>query len=207
MDTVELRELVEIYLGVTHTPKYVETGIPFLSVKDISSGKISFDNCKYISENEYNSLPNGAKPQIGDMLFCRVGTIGKPIVIERNIPVFGSFVSLGYFRNKDKNKLNLNYLKYWMYSESFSKQVKQNVKGASQINLNTGWLSKFIIGLPDIATQNSRIVLLDKCCNIIETKNKQLLELDNLIKSKLAIQKSIDDMQTLFDSLMQEYFG
>jgi len=46
----QLKELVDIYLGVTHTPEYVENGVPFLSVKDISGGKICFDDCKYISE-------------------------------------------------------------------------------------------------------------------------------------------------------------
>ena len=39
----QLKELADIYLGVTHTPEYVEKGVPFLSVKDISSGKIEID--------------------------------------------------------------------------------------------------------------------------------------------------------------------
>jgi type I restriction enzyme S subunit len=61
MEKLQLKELVDIYLGVTHTPKYVYAGVPFLSVKDISGGQINFDNCKYILEEEYNSLFQGVK--------------------------------------------------------------------------------------------------------------------------------------------------
>ena len=182
----QLKELVDIYLGVTHTPEYVENGVPFLSVKDISGGKICFDDCKYISEEEYNSLSQGAKPQVGDMLFCRVGTIGKPIIIPEGTPIFGSFVSLGYLRNKDASKCILEYLRYWMYSKSFERQVYANVKGASQVNLNTGWLSQFEVAMPDISIQDDVVKKLDKCVSVIDKRKQELEELDNLIKSRFV---------------------
>ena len=182
----QLKELVDIYLGVTHTPEYVENGVPFLSVKDISGGKICFDDCKYISEEEYNGLSQGAKPQVGDMLFCRVGTIGKPIIIPEGTPLFGSFVSLGYLRNRNANKCNLEYLRYWMYSKAFERQVYANVKGASQVNLNTGWLSKFEVALPDIVVQEDIVKKLDKCASVINKRKQELEELDNLIKSQFV---------------------
>ena len=186
MEKVKLNELADIYLGVTHTPEYVFEGVPFLSVKDISGGKICFDDCKYISKEEYDSLSEGAKPKVGDMLFCRVGTLGKPIIIPEGTPLFGSFVSLGYLRNRNSDRCDLNYLRYWMYSNSFWKQVNANVKGASQVNLNTGWLSKFDIDLPGIAEQRYRISVLDKCKSVIEKREAELAALDDLIKARFV---------------------
>ena len=186
MEKLQLKELVDIYLGVTHTPKYVYAGVPFLSVKDISGGQINFDNCKYISEEEYNSLSQGAKPQVGDMLFCRVGTIGKPIIIPKGTPRFGSFVSLGYLRNKDNSRCRMDYLKHWMNSKSFYDQVQSNVKGASQVNLNTGWLSKFEVRLPDYRAQSDIVATLDLCERIINNRNLELQKLDNLIKARFV---------------------
>ena len=177
---------MDIYLGVTHTPEYVFNGVPFLSVKDISGGKICFNDCKYISQEEYDSLSEGAKPKVGDMLFCRVGTLGKPIIIPEGTPLFGSFVSLGYLRNKNTDRCDLNYLRYWMYSNSFWKQVNSNVKGASQVNVNTGWLSKFDVDLPDMQEQKHRISVLDKCKAIIEQREEELKVLDNLIKARFV---------------------
>lgn len=185
-EKVKLNEITDIYLGVTHTPEYVLDGVPFLSVKDISGGKICFDECKFISQKEYNSLSEGAKPKVGDMLFCRVGTIGKPIIIPEGTPLFGSFVSLGYLRNKAKDRCNLNYLRYWMYSNSFWKQVNKNVKGASQVNLNTGWLSNFEITLPDFSEQTYIASILDKCKLIIERREEELKKFDNLIKARFV---------------------
>ena len=185
-EKVKLNEITDIYLGVTHTPEYVLDGVPFLSVKDISGGKICFDECKFISQKEYNSLSEGAKPKVGDMLFCRVGTIGKPIIIPEGTPLFGSFVSLGYLRNKAKDRCNLNYLRYWMYSNSFWKQVNKNVKGASQVNLNTGWLSNFEIRLPDFSEQTYIVSILDKCKLIIERREEELKKFDNLIRARFV---------------------
>lgn len=186
MELIKLKDLVDIYLGVTHTPEYTTTGVPFLSVKDISGGSIDFDNCKYISENEYESLPNGAKPKEGDLLFCRVGTIGKPILIPEGTPKFGSFVSLGFLRNKDSEKCELNYLKYWMNSATFYNQVKANVKGASQVNLNTGWLSKFDVPLLPLNNQKEFVEKLDKIQNIINLRKQQLQQLDELVKARFV---------------------
>ena len=186
MHLVKLKDLVDIYLGVTHTPEYTTSGVPFLSVKDISGGKIDFDNCKYISESEYDSLPKGAKPQAGDLLFCRVGTIGKPILIPKNTPIFGSFVSLGFLRNKDEEMCDLNYLKYWMGSENFFEQVKANVKGASQINLNTGWLSKFDVPMVPLYEQKEVNDKLDKVQSVIELRKQQLQQLDELVKARFV---------------------
>ena len=185
-EKVKLNEITDIYLGVTHTPEYVLDGVPFLSVKDISGGKICFDDCKFISQKEYNSLSEGAKPKVGDMLFCRVGTIGKPIIIPEGTPLFGSFVSLGYLRNKAKDRCNLNYLRYWMYSNSFWNQVNKNVKGASQVNLNTGWLSNFEIRLPDFSEQTYIVSILDKCKLIIERREEELKKFDNLIRARFV---------------------
>lgn len=186
MGIVKLKELVDIFLGVTHTPEYVFKGVPFLSVKDISDGEISFEDCKYISQEEYDSLSEGAKPKVGDMLFCRVGTLGKPIIIPEGTPLFGSFVSLGYLRNKNSDRCDMNYLRYWMNSNVFWQQVNANVKGASQVNLNTGWLSKFDVDLPNMEEQRYRISILDQCSRILKFRKEQLEELDNIIKARFV---------------------
>jgi len=42
--------------GTHSRPKYVDSGIPFISVKDVSSGTLDFSNCKFITEEEHNEL-------------------------------------------------------------------------------------------------------------------------------------------------------
>lgn len=187
-DAGTLKDVADIYLGLTHTPTYVTEGKPFLSVRDISSGRIDFTNCHYITEEEFTSLPNGARPKVNDILFCRVGTIGKPVIIPDGTPEFGSFVSIGFLRKK--NIVVNEYLKSWMEDSYFMKQVYDNVAGASQINLNTGWLKNFRILIPPIELQRQFASFVSQ-----------------VDKSKAVVQAALDKAQLLFDSLMQQYFG
>ena len=152
---VKIESLVEICLGLTHTPTYVDKGIPFLSVKDITGGCIDFSDTKFIAREEYESLPYGAKPQKGDILFARVGTIGAPQIVETD-KEFGTFVSLGFFRTRSE-LISKKYIAYWINSILFEKQVSENVKGSTLKNLNTGWLRHFHIPVPP-ASEQQRIV-------------------------------------------------
>ena len=184
----KLGEVAYIGLGFTHTPEYVEDGVAFLSVKDISSGEICWDNIKYVSRQEYDSAPKGAKPNKGDIMFCRVGTMGKPVIVDTDIP-FCTFVSLGYLHILDEDILNI-YVKYWMQSYAFDVQVEENVKGVAIKNLNTGWLKTFNIQHPPISLQQE---FADK----IEAIEKQ----------KELIKKSISEVEDLFNSRMSYYFN
>ena len=154
-EKLKVQDVSKIYLGLTHTPQYIDNGIPFLSVKNISAGKIDFEDTKFISKEEFNSLPDGAKPQKGDVLFARVGTLGRPSIVDTEQP-FGTFVSLGFFR-VNKNKILNTYIRYWMMSPSFWEQVNINVQGSTLKNLNTGWLKNFEINVPSLPEQK-RIV-------------------------------------------------
>ena len=179
----KLEECVDIFLGLTYTPTYVPKGIPFLSVKDISNNsEICFDNIKYISEEEYKIATSNAKPQKGDILFGRVGTLGNPIIITEEIDIC-IFVSLGFLRVKGDNISNL-FISQWMKSELFLKQVEMKIAGSSQKNLNTGWLKSFNIDIPSINEQNKICRLL----NNIDLKIKREQEkLDNLNEYKKGL--------------------
>lgn len=74
----QLADLCKTITDGTHkTPTYIEQGIPFLSVKNISSGTFDLENVKYISEQEHEELLKRCNPELGDVLFCRIGTLGK----------------------------------------------------------------------------------------------------------------------------------
>ena len=178
--------VVQIYLGLTHTPDYVNKGVPFYSVKDISSGGLDTSNPKYISEEEFDNFPSGAKPQIGDILFGRVGTLGKPTVVEIEEP-FGIFVSLGFFR-KIYEDFSSEYIMEWMDSSLFWTQVSVNVKGAVLTNLNTGWLSRFLMPIPPIREQvkiSDYVKVLLAKTNFISTTEEELINLVTVSKSKI----------------------
>ena len=184
----KLGDISYIGLGFTHTPEYVDEGVPFLSVKDISKGEICWDNIKHVSKEEYDSAPKGAKPKKGDIMFCRVGTMGKPVIVKTDQP-FCTFVSVGYIHLLNDNVINV-YVKYWMLSYAFELQVESNVKGLAIKNLNTGWLKTFDIQIPPLPLQQ----LFAKKIEAIE-------------KQKALIKQSIAETEELFNSRMDYYFS
>ena len=180
----KLENIGNFYLGLTYTPKYVEEGIPFLSVKDIKENNLSFDDTKFISREEYISSTDNAKPKKGDILFGRVGTLGNPIVINTD-KEFCIFVSLGYIR-VNENVLN-KFIMHWMNSIYFEKQVETQVAGSSQKNLNIGWLKKFKISLPNREEQKTISDFLDTVEQEIRLLKNELDELK--LQKKALMQK------------------
>jgi len=83
--------------GAHLTPRYVESGVPFLSVKDISSGKIDFTNTKFISQVEHDELFQRCNPEKGDMLLTKVGTTGIPVIVDTDRQ-FSLFVSVALLK-------------------------------------------------------------------------------------------------------------
>lgn len=168
----KLEDIVDIRLGLTHTPKYVDEGIKFISAQNTSNDYLNLENVKYISQEEYDSITENAKPKRGDILFTRVGSnLGHPVIVETDEELC-MFVSLGYLRVKDKNKVLNTYIKHWLNTENFWSQVRKNVHGSAKVNLNTGWLSKFEISIPSIEEQQKVVNILEKldklCNNIFE---------------------------------------
>ena len=162
-----VNELVEINLGFTYRPQYQETGKLFLSVKDLADSGINLNNAKYISNDEFEEASYGSKPKRGDLLFGRVGTLGKPRIVDFD-EEFCIFVSLGFFRTYDVDNIKMEYLSYWMESNLFWMQVSENVKGSAQQNLNTGWLKNFIIPFPPLFEQERIVAKLDKIMAICD---------------------------------------
>lgn len=158
----KLNDLVDLYLGLTHTPKYVDSGIKFISSMNISKGYLDLDNTKFISQEEYNNCTSNAKPKKGDVLYVRVGSnLGHPVIYDLDEEIC-VFVSVGFARVKDSTILSNRYLKHWMDSDLFMKQVKAKTMNAPKANLNATWMKDFEIFVPNIDEQIRIISLLDK---------------------------------------------
>lgn len=162
-DTLEcrLKDICDIFLGLTATPNYTDAGVKFISAQNTSNDFLDLSNVKYISETDFESTTSNAKPQRGDLLFTRVGSnLGHPVIVETDEKLC-IFVSLGYLRVRNKKQVVIGYLKHWMNTDLFWSQVRKNVHGAAKVNLNTGWLKEFRISLPPLETQERIVHVLD----------------------------------------------
>ena len=85
MSQIQTTRLPDICLLVTDgthdSPKLKSIGIPFIKGKHISSGRIDFESCDFISEEDHKKCIKRVKPQPGDVLFANIGSVGDVALV------------------------------------------------------------------------------------------------------------------------------
>ena len=152
----KLVNIINLLTDGTHsTPNYTLSGIPFISVKDLSTGKLNLNNTKFISEQEHIELSKRCKPQRGDILLTKVGTTGIPVLINIDVE-FSLFVSVALI------KFNHNYMLpdffiYLLKSPLVQTQAIENTRGVGNKNWVLSDIEKTMLAMQPLAEQK-RIV-------------------------------------------------
>ena len=171
--------------GTHKTPKYTDSGVPFISVKDIYDNQVSFNNIKFISQEEHNELYKRCNPEYDDILLTKSGTIGRTAVIKTKTE-FSLFVSVALLKNY-KNVIDSNYLSLNI-QDFFNKiNISQTIKGGVIKNYHISDMKEQLIPLPPLEEQQEIVRILDEVLEN-EKKVKELLELEERID---VLEKSI----------------
>lgn len=158
----KLGNLTEIISDGTHkTPHYVESGIPFLSVQNISGGQLDLSKIKYITQVEHEELIKRVKPQKGDLLICRIGTLGKAIKIYWDFE-FSIFVSLGLIRLVDSSLAD--YISLIINSPIGNSWIQENKVGGGThtFKINLGDIPNMMLPLPPLAEQQRIVAKIEE---------------------------------------------
>ena len=181
-------------VGSSHrvfTTEFVEKGVPFYrgtEIGELANG-IKPTEPYFISKEQYNRLANDdTKPQIGDLLMPSICNKGQVWMVDTKEPFYykdGRVLCI----SPDREIFDTKYLEYFMRVKTLVTYPK----------LGSG--STFA---------EFKIFLLKGIDVLVPPRNLQEQFADfvrQVDKSKAAIQKSLDETQLLFDSLMQKYFG
>lgn len=175
--------------GTHQTPTYTtdaENGFKFLSSKDVTTGKVDWSHLKYIPEELHRELHARISPRKGDILLAKNGTTGIAAIVDRD-EVFDIYVSLALIR---PHGVDPTYLWAAINAAETKQQFDASLKGIGVPNLHLGEIKKAHIILPPMELQKQFAAFVEQTD-----------------KSKVAVQKALDEAQLLFDSLMQKYFG
>ena len=174
--------------GAHHTPQYLESGVPFLSVKDVSSGSIDFSSTRYISEEAHRELCKRCQPELGDVLLTKVGTTGIAVNVEDDRD-FSIFVSLALLKFSQPN-LDGRFLTYLINSPLVRQQSAKNTQGIGNKNLVLRLINRFIVPLPPLAEQKRIVAKVDELmglCDALEAQQQEReLRKSVLVRSSLS---------------------
>lgn len=166
---------------------YVESGYKIYGQEQVIGGDHTIGNY-YIDEKRYKSLESCAV-NAGDVLISLVGTYGKLLIMPEKFEpgiINPRLMKITF----DKKKVNPYYFQYLFQSESLKNKLSSKTHGGTMDILNLGIVRKIALPLPPL-----------------ELQNRFVLFVEHIDKLKFSVQKSLEETQLLFDSLMQEYFG
>ncbi|KAI9130533.1 restriction endonuclease subunit S [Acaryochloris sp. CCMEE 5410] len=181
-DASNLEAVSEKITDGTHkTPKYTESGIEFLSAKDIKNGSIKWNTGKFISEDEHKSLITRCHPEIGDVLLAKSGSLGSVAIIDRDHE-FSLFESLCLIKH-NRQKIEAQFLTAMLESPRMQMHLLSRNKGISIKHLHLTDIRKLKILLPPLDKQRKFATIV---ASIEKQKAQQcahLAELDTLFAS------------------------
>lgn len=173
--------------GEHATPKRTTEGIFLLSARNILNHSLQLADVDYIDQEEYDRIAKRVVPKEGDVLISCSGSIGRCCSVPADIK-FQMVRSAALIRFKEKIKPI--FAEYMITSDYLQEQINSSKTASSQANLFQGKIRALKGFAPPIELQNE-----------FEVFARQV------DKSKLLVQKSLDETQVLFNSLMQKYFG
>jgi type I restriction enzyme S subunit len=160
----KLGELCEdLFLGLTSKVDYIDgtDGYPLVRAKDINTGELSFDDVRYISEDQHKKLTKNHLTRKGDLLVSKSGTLGTCAIV-RTDREFSTYESIFTVR-PDSFRLDLHYLIHLLQNKGFKEKLIGNKVGGTVAHLNLKMFRGFEIGVPPIELQRVFSNTIMKC--------------------------------------------
>jgi type I restriction enzyme S subunit len=154
-----LQSISSILTDGTHkTPEYSDSGYMFLSSKNVTSGKIDWENVMYIPDYLHEELYERLAPAKDDILIAKNGTTGIAAIVDRNA-VFDIYVSLALIRIVN-NLVFPPYVLYAIGSPYVQEYFNSSLKGIGVPNLHLEHIRKTLIPIPPHSEQKQIAELL-----------------------------------------------
>lgn len=172
------------------TPPTSSDGVPYIGVAECNyrTRLIDFEKARKVGQNVLQEHIERYTLDEGDFIIGKIGTIGKPFFIpaEQTYTLSANTVLI----KPIKEKVAPQYLFSVFQSEYMDRIIDAEKKSTSQPAFGIQKVRKIEVPLPPMELQRQFTAFVAQ-----------------VDKSKVVVQKALDEAQTLFDSLMQQYFG
>lgn len=173
-------------------PKTVEKGYPYLSTGNLNGdGTIDFTGAKTISKEDFDRLALKIKPQKGDIIFPRYGTIGRNILIDFDREFLVSY-SCAIIKNIT-SLMSSKFALYYSLSPVIKKEIKRYTVETTQANIGIASIENFVF--PLCSTQEQ--------IQIVQEIESRLSVCD---KMEQSITESIEKAEALRQSILKKAF-
>lgn len=173
--------------GTHQSPKWADSGVPFLFVSNIRNQEIDFETKRFVSNQTYDELTRNTKIEPGDVLYTSVGSYGH----AATVPKAKKFLFQRHIAHlkPDSNLIDCHYLMHLLESPSLRRQADVGATGIAQKTVTLTVLKRMEAIIPPLSVQKG-----------ISEKFEQLSE------RKKAYLQSLSVLDDLFSSLQHRAF-
>lgn len=191
-ETRKLGEVAEVKSSHrVFTTEFVEKGVPFYrgtEIGELSNGIKPENPYRITLEHYYRLACDETKPQIGDLLMPSICNKGQIWMVDTDEPFYykdGRVLCI----SPNRTLFNCKFLEHFMRQKTLAEYPKLG-SGSTFAEFKIFLLKEIDVILPPIELQTQFAAFVTQ-----------------IDKSKLAVQKSLEQLETLKKSLMQKYFG
>lgn len=173
-------------------PKTVENGYPYLSTGNLNDdGTIDFSGAKTISKEDFDRLALKIKPEKGDIIFPRYGTIGRNILIDFDREFLVSY-SCAIIKNIT-SLMSSKYALYYSLSPVIKKEIKRYTVETTQANIGIASIENFVFPLCSTQEQTQIVQEIEFRLSVCD-------------KMEQSVTESIEKAKALRQSILKKAF-
>jgi len=188
----------QIVDGVHHTPSYVESGVPFVTVRNLTSGfGINFSDTNKITARDHQIFSRRVLPKVGDVLVSKDGTLGVSRIVPEGHPEFSIFVSVAVLRPVEAI-VRPEIVHSFFDRGAFETQLGGLSAGTGLKHIHLEHFRKFELAVPPMSEQLRILELSSSVTKDLVISNSRLTKLQHL---KLALMQDLLTGRVSADSI------
>lgn len=154
--------------------QFGESGVPFLNIRTLQNGWIDKSKCQFVKPEEFENKYEHFLLDAGDLVVSSSGTLGKLALIrEEDLPLMLNTSTIR-FRTRNAKVLSQDFLRCYLQSHHFFKQIETFKTGSAIFNYGPSHLKQMNIVIPPLNEQRRIVEKLDRVLERVESCRARL---------------------------------
>jgi len=134
------------------TPRFLDDGVPFLSVNNLIDNKVDLRDLRFVSKADHQLFSRKCKPQKNDILLGKAASVGKVALVELDLE-FNIWSPIALIRVGADNAPRFVF--YQLQSADLVQQIALLTNSSSQGNIGMGDIERLTLHVPSLPEQTA----------------------------------------------------
>ena len=166
-----LGEWSDVRDGTHASPKYIEQGHPMVTSKNLTDSGLDMSDVSYLTDEDFNEINKRSKVDIGDILFGMIGTIGNPVIVDRDD---FAIKNVALIKEQSSPEIINTWLIQYLKSPSFERFIQKKNTGGTQKFIALGLIRDMKLMTPSVQEQARIGELLTHLDKLIAANQRKL---------------------------------